>query len=244
MSTPMLPPTGAVLREQVRSVGLSLRREGMLLAGLLACTTVATYWAWLDGPGRPVPLSPIWLLPAVALGFFMPFLVWKDHAWQPYFHAMPVSHARHRLIRGAGGLVHLGVAVAALLASHLALVIATGGLGRAALAQPWMWMIPLTGSLITYLLGTALVLATRMPWAVMAGALLGWVLLSELPPAEPLAEAIWTILVGRLGLFAAIVGVDATDGASSLGAWLAATALWLPFSAAVLLLASHLKRES
>jgi hypothetical protein len=245
---PALAPTAAVFAEQLRSVGLSLRREGTLFAALVTTITGAGLYAWLDSPVRsPMTPSAGWLFPAVVIGFFLPFMVWRGESWLGYFEAMPVSRSRHRLLRVAAGLVCLAGVFAVLVGVQLGLIAVTGGFEAPALGPVWYWMIPFAGALILYLLGSALVLTFEMPWAVLAGTLLGYtILVGTLRPGHPVLKATLGVLVGRLGLFTALTGSVATDYdvMPRWDVWLAATALWLTIGILLLLTASHRKRGS
>ncbi|HKJ03073.1 MAG TPA: hypothetical protein VJ997_11480, partial [Longimicrobiales bacterium] len=133
------PTLTAVFVEQVRAVGLAVRREAVA-AGVLMClpwlgAAVLTRAGLtvVDGrPFEPIPLDPgdgTVALAALAAVVFA-WLVWRGEA--PFGDAapwsLPVDHRRHMLTRVAAGWVWLMVFVGAV---WLWIVVMTAASGRA-----------------------------------------------------------------------------------------------------------------
>ncbi|MFL5383083.1 MAG: hypothetical protein ACJ8GN_11250, partial [Longimicrobiaceae bacterium] len=87
-----------VLREQFSSVGLALKREAMVVAGVLGLFTAFV----LLQPGRgEIVLSPMAGVATALAALLIPMVVWKgeDPARRGYHHAMPVEHGPHAIAR-------------------------------------------------------------------------------------------------------------------------------------------------
>jgi hypothetical protein len=187
-----VPPLGAVLAEQIRFVGLALRREAAIAAVVLL--------ALLAVPSRDGPVNfsrEIGVLCAL-LGAAAPFAVWSRLAGDGHLWTLPVDHRRHALVGVAAGWCWLMTAVAALLLWLAALVLLSGGdlliAGPRLVLRPgvsavgavapgdvvavawrtpaWVWVVPFTAATTAYLLGSALVLGTARPWRWAGGATL------------------------------------------------------------------------
>ena len=130
----------AVWVEQLRAVGLAIRREGVLAALVLALGSLALIaFARLpvlqaivnEEMGELVfdPGEPPWGFFAVLAALLLPLVVWKgerrfgDHPlW-----SMPVDHRRHALLKVATGWVWLMAIVGAALGWVALTVLASGG---------------------------------------------------------------------------------------------------------------------
>jgi len=186
-----LPRREAVIREQLRTVGLSLRREALLAGGVLGAFTLWLALRRMGGfHGSRLDLVPAAMMPVVALAFFAALGVWKteDPARRGYHWSMPVAHDRHALTKSLSGLGWLLVAGAAYLAWLAGMALATGGTlateSRFAYGgwltldvAPWRWLVPFVGATALYGFGTALALASRFPWRWVAGSVVGFVFL-------------------------------------------------------------------
>jgi hypothetical protein len=227
------PAWDTVAREQVRSVGLALRREGVMFAALLLLLA----WQLLGSVAamlRNVDTDPshhwrgttlafdteLAILVALA-AFLLPRAVWRGEAaarrW--YHAAMPVAEAEHTLTRVAAGWGWLMLGV---LVFDLALIVVSAVGARMAAGTPlvvvyphapgnaWQWLVPFTAATVAYLLGSAFVLASRYPWRWLAGITLGYTLAFSLigQYATPRRDAwrTYDLLKGDFGLFATITG--------------------------------------
>src|SRR5215208_3767222 len=105
-----LPRPGAVVREQLRTVGLSLRREAMLAGGALAAFTAWFLAMRINGHFHgSLDLLPETMMPFVMLSLFAALAVWKteDPSRRGYHWSMPVDHSAHALIKSGSGLAWL-----------------------------------------------------------------------------------------------------------------------------------------
>jgi hypothetical protein len=199
----MTPTTSVAAKEQLRVVGVAVRRE-MLVLGAMAV-------AWLVGipvahaaAGEPLPA---YFDPAemgylgVLLGLAAPLAVWKGESpfGESTLWSLPVNHARHARMKVAAGWVWLMALVAfAVVALWLFLELTGISTTRSRLlttlpAGPvesreaftsvpwstpaWQWMSLFTGATAAYLAASALVLGVRRPLYWAAGiwlALLGF----------------------------------------------------------------------
>ena len=191
------PTWGAVLAEQFRMIGLSMRAEAALLGVLMAVLSFALGMSILR-EGTVVSIRPDNYVIFGALGFLLPFAVWKGRARleSGSFLTLPVEHRRLAATRVLAGWLWLMIALALVFCWLALLVILSGGtfssppgttryilehavpgatVARSALREvpwttpDWHWFIGLTGSTIAYLLSSALNLATRNPLRWVAG---------------------------------------------------------------------------
>jgi hypothetical protein len=224
-----------VFIEQVRLVGLAVRREAAVLALVLACITVFVLLeAFRTGERINFqPLPPIILL---ALGALAPFAVWKGerifsgaHLW-----TLPVERRWHALLKVLAGAVWLLTAVAGLHLWLLGISLVTGGsVGEAETrmlagpggiddltpvpwsTRPWEWAMPFVAALLAYLFGSALVLGFKHPLRWLAGAVAAFIALlafDEADLADGLSRFIFdTVITGPMGLEAAIGGAPSRE---------------------------------
>jgi hypothetical protein len=181
----------AVLAEQVRFLGLAMRRDAMAGAGLILLALVLR--AFLGD--APVNFTREIGLSFAALGFVAALGVWKRLAADGDLWTLPVDHRRTTIVGVAAGWFWLQAAACALLAGMVALISVTGGqfassatrvvlsssaavtgaidprhLTTIAWSSPhWLWAVPFTAATVAYLLGSAIVIATRHPWRWLAG---------------------------------------------------------------------------
>lgn len=238
------PRMGAVFREQVRTVALSLRYEAVAAVAVLSAYS-AVYLPSDKGEGDALLwLSPWAFWPIVILGLFVPLSVWRGEppSGRDYHRAMPVGQAAHALARTAAGLLWLlglTVGYGAWIAS---LGWATGG-GIAHLYDEWRWLAPATAILCTYFLGSAVALVSGRAWAWVTGAALYLVLAISMGDGEGFVGralgALFAPVFGRFGLIGLSTGrvplpmksphhVDWATFAD----WLPVAWLWLSVSAA------------
>jgi hypothetical protein len=244
-----VPGWMGVLREQLSSVGLALKREAMAAAGFLGLFSVFTM---LPPGSRGPPLSPeAGFLTALA-AVLIPMIIWKgeDPARRGYHHAMPVDHGAHAIARGAAGWAWTMAAVAAFLAWVGVLSAATNG--RVANAEPWQWLGPFVGATVTYLLGSALTLVTSRPWKWLGLGAVGYVFLGEFRwEAAPLSDTVDSLFSGYYGLDTVIAGLVHHEVrlpgeawmVPDLGAWLVSAFAWLAMALTLFLWASYRQPE-
>lgn len=212
------PGPRAVLPEQVRAVGLSLRRPALAAAGLLAFATVAAA-AQVLRDGEVIGFHPErWVLPGLA-GLLLPMAVWSGEKrfGEGFLWTLPVDRRAHALAKVGAGWVWLMAGVGIFVLWLLALTLVSGGnvLGAETLRmipadphpgprldpgtlrtavwrpQPVLWLVPFTAATGTYLLSSAGVLGTRHPFRWVAGVVLGLFLLvtaSDAANADGLAQ--------------------------------------------------------
>ncbi|HVG45699.1 MAG TPA: hypothetical protein VM890_13255, partial [Longimicrobium sp.] len=118
-----------VLREQLASVGLALRREAMMVAGFATLITGLVLTSELQNGGGGIPLTPTEGIAAVVAALLIPLAVWKgeDPSRRGDHHAMPVDQGAHAVARGVAGLAWTLAAVAAFFGWMGLLSVATGG---------------------------------------------------------------------------------------------------------------------
>jgi hypothetical protein len=247
-----VPAWNVVAREQFRSVGVALRREGLVAAGLVGLLSVWIGYLRVETGGHAqISFTPEAGLPAVILALLIPMAVWKgeDPARRGYHRAMPVGHGAHAAMRGLGGLAWTLGAVAAYF-TWLGVMSALSG-GEVEAAERWQWMVPFTGAAVMYLLGSALTLVTAHPWRWLGGTVVGYLFLSTLRAADgtrPLSETVSSVVWGRYGLATVASGLTAEPGhpwmhSANASLWMLATWMWLAIAITAFLYASYRQPE-
>ena len=258
-----LPRRDAVVREQLRTVGFSLRREAMLVAGGLGALTAWILSIYGKYRGGSVNLVPDAMTPAVLLALFAALAVWKgeDPARRGYHWSMPVDHADHAMAKALSGWAWLVAAMGAYAAWLAAMALVTrgnfavesgwvNGSRTYDAVAAWRWLVPFAGATILYLFGTALALASRHPWRWLGGGAVGFVFLAawaaSIGGRTPLHELVETLWGAEYGLRTAVTGLS-PDGHSHqprglfhLGSWGLEPAFGAWASAAALWLAASL----
>jgi hypothetical protein len=227
------PRGTAVLRAQLRAVGLGVRRELAAAALLLAVVSVPMIAFHLRTPGHATDMQFAEMMVFVVLfAAFAPMAVWKGEApsRRGYLWALPVERSRHTLLKVFAGWAWLMAAVGAFLLWAVGLARATGGtlsLGNTQIplrslpegvvptpadfvtqAWPvpgWLWLVPFAAATALYLLGSIVVLASDHPWRWIAGIALGFPLLLALGVLE---SGLWVrgLVEGRYGLEVLVTG--------------------------------------
>jgi hypothetical protein len=263
-----LPRPGAVFAEQLRVVGLAVRREALALAAVLVLIGLIVFIdSWGDGQAaNGMPAPPITM---IALGALAPFAVWKGeqvfggaHMW-----TLPVERRLHGLSRVLAGGVWLLVAVALIQLWMLAVSLATGGVVNGEevrmLVGPggvedltpvrwstpaWGWLTPFTTASICYLIGSAFILGVRHPlrWGVAAvAAFVGFAFITEEVLSGGVLQSVFDFITdGPVGMNEAMgIGVadevERPDG-TPLGLWYKLPSLrgWAPAALAWATIAS------
>ena len=165
------PRGRAVVLEQIRLVGLGLRREAWIAAVVLGIVTLAI--AIETRGGAWIQLDSDASAPISVAAFLFPFAIWKgERRFGPAFlWTLPVDRRRLALAKVFAGWVWLMGALAVFLAWLVALLLlsAATAIPPAAVPQSLRWLVPFTGATAMYLLGSALVLGLRHPLRWLLG---------------------------------------------------------------------------
>lgn len=226
-----LPRFRSVVGEQVRAVGVALRREWLLFAlGLGFLTLIFALNEIREGRSSNVrsafSLTSELLTPLSLLGLFAPMSVWKAEgpSRRGYHWAMPVGRIRHTFAKAFAGWGWLMLLVTIFLVWALLLASATGGetgvwWERVAGPSPapassrqmfhlighdmavWQWVAPYTAVTLAYLVGSILVLATDHPWLWIAGLSVGLFVLASTLSAAGLQSGLDSIFAIIFGRF-------------------------------------------
>lgn len=246
------PEFADVVREQWATAGLALRREASIATVLAVLFTGFVAAVQFKTGAASVDLGPEFGVPAALAALLLPMAVWRgeEPGRRGYHLSMPVGHAAHALAKTVAGLGWTAIAMAAYAAWLFLLCAATGG--RVDDAPWWQWIAPFVGSVVMYLLGSALTLRTRHPLRWIGAGAVGYVFLNAFrifDGTRPLVRLVDEILFGRFGLLTVIVGKP--DGPSSVaygyfpnfGLWMTAAWLWLALSLSVFLAAAYRKQD-
>jgi hypothetical protein len=158
------PPLRDVVREQIRVVGLALRREALVVASVLAIVTLIIAIDIVHGNAATWFDSDEWAGVGV-ISFLFPFAVWRrERRFGPAFlWTLPVDRRQLALTKVFAGWVWLISAMTAFALWHKALAVLSG------VTDPQTIPLPLTGGTAMYLLGSALVLGLRHPLRWLLG---------------------------------------------------------------------------
>ena len=138
-----IPAMKAVWIEQLRVVGLAIRREGALAGvvlaigslGVIAISTMPVLQATFNEEMHQLlfdPAEPPWGFLAVIAALLLPLVVWKGERrfGDTPLWSMPVDHRRHALLKVAAGWVWLmAILGAALVCVTLTTLVSGGTLG-------------------------------------------------------------------------------------------------------------------
>lgn len=261
-----LPRRADVAREQLRGVGLALRREGVVAAGVLAMATALIGSVQLRRPfgDAALDMSPEMGIPVAILAILLPMAVWKGEgpARRGYHQAMPVAAGAHGMARALAGLAWMLGAMGAYYGWLALVTAATGGEPEPA---PWFaWAGPVVGAVALYLLGSALALRAAHPWRWIGGAMVGHTFLRALAGSDgalPAWRAVDSVLSGRYGLTTLlsgraplfvrranpIYGSDAYEYVTRVpnaGVWMTAAWLWLAIAITLFAWAAYRQPEA
>jgi len=230
------PRWTAVAWQQLRTVGLALRRELVVALLILAAFSLPMLVAHLRTPGRTSDMQfAEMMVLAVIVGVFGPIAVWKgeEPARRAYLWAQPVDRTRHSLLKVLGGWAWVMVAIAVFVLWIAAMARLTGGelsLGDTrVLVNPlpegaaptaadfvthrwpvpaWQWLVPFGAATAMYLLCSIVVLFSSHPWRWFAGLIVGGTLVGILGEAG-VGFGEWmihTVVEGRYGLEVLVTG--------------------------------------
>ncbi|HEX6751802.1 MAG TPA: hypothetical protein VF092_31195 [Longimicrobium sp.] len=206
-----IPRRVDVAREQLRAVGLSLRREGAVAAGALGLLSVVILWDELREGYGGMNMTPELGVPVALVALLVPMAVWKGEGpgGRGYHHAMPVERGPHAVARGVAGLVWTLAATGAWFAWLVAVALASGSRFDGMWGADWRFAAPVAGVVVMYLLGSALTLRAAHPWRWLGGGAAGYVFLKMLagPDGELwLYRAANEVLRGRYGVMTLLTG--------------------------------------
>lgn len=257
------PPRWHVIAyEQVRAVGLQMRKAGALLlvtlllyGGLALHVARRAREANVTSAGHAAvdfAYTPEMSVTLAFLALFLPVAIWNEESptRRSYHWSMPIARTTHALTRAFAGWVWLiGVTVA-----WLSFIVAIDSITQRivgipsshhAVAGGWALLVPFTAVTIAYLMGSAAAIGARTPlvWiagvpAIYFGVSLILVMLGYLDAARTMLAA----FSGLYGASAAMAGQIRVEGALSLQRWFGAAVLW-GGAAAVLVYAVSRRRS-
>jgi hypothetical protein len=148
-----------VVREQIRAVGLSLRREALVVAVVVGIVTVVIAMDIVRGNAETWFDSDDWIGFGL-ISFLLPFAVWRrERRFGPAFlWTLPVDRRRLALAKVFGGWVWLMAALMFFVFWQIALAAFSGVAGAETVT-----LLAFIGTTATYLFGSALVLGLRHP---------------------------------------------------------------------------------
>jgi len=185
------PRTRAVLLAQIRAVGFAPRGPVLVAIAVVAVATLLITIESLKR-GEVIPFQPQRQMLPGLVGLLLPIVVWRgeERFGTSFLWTLPVDRWRHALAKVFAGWVWLMGGIALFVLWSLALTLlsrgnihaeetlrvlrsisipASGTLDPAAVEtvswtpKPLLWLAPFTSATATYLLGSALGLATRHP---------------------------------------------------------------------------------
>jgi hypothetical protein len=160
-----MPRTRDVALEQIRTVGMSLRREVLGAAAVVGIITVVIVVNIVRGSADSWFDSDEWVGFGF-LSFLLPFAVWRgEKRFGPDFlWTLPVDRRRLALAKVFGGWVWLMAAVLFYVVWQNTLAAVSGVAGAETVS-----LLAFTGTTATYLFGSALVLGLRHPLRWLIG---------------------------------------------------------------------------
>jgi hypothetical protein len=224
------PRWSDALLEQIRVVGLSLRREALVVAAVLGFgTAVIGHELAGGGPGFDSRET----FPTALIAFFYPFLVWRnDKRFAPSFlWSLPVDRPRLALARVFAGFVWFMAAIAFFITWLLTLGLVAGASSAHTVSR-----IPFIATIGMYLFGSAVVVGLRHPmrWLLGAGGVLFLMgILGDVISRPDDSE--WAYIPGAHAFFATMQ--DALEAWLKLpdsAQWAMTTFLWLAAGLAAL----------
>jgi hypothetical protein len=230
------PRTRAVLLAQIRAVGLAPRGPALAAMAVVALATLLISIESLNSSEAIAFHPERQMLPGI-VGLLLPGAVWRgeERFGASFLWTLPVDRWRHALAKVFAGWVWLIGGVALFVLWSLALTLLSGGnilaeetlrvlrsvsipasrtLDPVAMEtvrwtpEPLLWLAPFTSATATYLLASALALATRYPLRWIVGSAIGFYIVSGVGEA---ANAVWLgrVLEPMESLFEGPYGLDA-----------------------------------
>ena len=160
-----MPRGRDVVREQIRIVGLALRREALVVAIVVGIVTAKIVIDIVRGSAASWFDSDEWV-PIAFVSFFVPFAIWRrEKRFGPAFlWTLPVDRRRLALARVFAGWVWLMAALAFFVCWQAGLALVS----RVAGAET-VNLFAFVGATAMYLFGSALVLGLRHPLRWLLG---------------------------------------------------------------------------
>jgi hypothetical protein len=287
------PRTRDVLLAQIRALGFAPRGPVLVAIAVVAAATLLVTIGSLKR-GEVIRFQPQHqMLPGIA-GLLLPMVVWggQERFGAGFLWTLPVDRWRHALVKVFAGWVWLMGCVALFVLWSLAVTLLSGGniladetlrvlrsvsisasptLDPAAAEtvrwtpQPLLWLAPFTSATATYLLASALALATPHPLRWIVGIVIGFYIVSGVGEAanaawlgsvEPLLESLFEGPYGLDALLTArttFLNIEATLSTGDrvmvwralpdVGQWATATLLWTGTGLVALWVAASRHRE-
>ena len=162
------PRAGEILRENLRVLALTFRRETIVLALVFACLASVMAVSLIRGDMATWFDSSDDEFGVALVSFLFPFAVWRhEKRFGPAFlWTLPVDRRRHAVIKVFAGWVFLTTALVIYLSIFLFFAF-TGGVTFAQKVS----VLPFLTSTAMYLLGSALALGLRYPFRWLFGAI-------------------------------------------------------------------------
>jgi hypothetical protein len=218
------PRARDVVREQVRVVGLGLRREALVAAAVLGVITVVIAIDIVRGSAATWFDSDEWL-PLGLISFLVPFAVWRtEKRFGPAFlWTLPVDRRRLALAKVFAGWVWLMSALAFFVSWQVTLALLSGVTHARTVAS-----IAFPGTTAMYLFGSALVLGLRHPLRWLLGTLGVFFLLGMFNEALARGPYGLRTLLRSGALYAAVEqAVNVWQNMPDPAQWAIAAVLWL-----------------
>jgi hypothetical protein len=255
MTSTSLHPTprlATIAREQLRAVGIGMRRESMFFLALLVFFAVLGISAALKQAGTTghhgsSSYGPEAAVPMALLGLLIPLAAWRDEgpARRAYHWAMPMARTPHALTKLLAGWAWLmvGVAIYVLYIAGLTALMntITGAVRIGSPVPAWQWAIPFTAATVAYLFGSAAAIGSDHPMRWIGGSWIGFFMIIIFLEALTMPEvkrALMSIVEGDYGIGAVAVG-----GNKGAGAWAVATLLWSAIGTALIGIALRRRAE-
>ncbi|HEX8170786.1 MAG TPA: hypothetical protein VF824_09625 [Thermoanaerobaculia bacterium] len=188
-----------VIVEQIRVVGLSLRREVLLVAVVFVVTTLVVVRDILRG-GAGFDCEVAFPTPLIA--FLVPFAVWRGERrfGASFLWMLPVERRPLALARVFAGFVWMS----ATLMFFVAWLLVLGSVAHASAAETVL-RIPLAATIGAYLFGSALVLGLRHPLRWLIGAVAVMLLIGAVSNAvDHVDDQEWRYVPGAHAFFSAV----------------------------------------
>jgi hypothetical protein len=281
------PRTRDVVLAQIRAVGLAPRGPALAAIAVVALATLLVTIQSLNR-GEVIAFHPEHQMWPAIIGLLLPIVVWRgeERFGASFLWTLPVHRRRLALAKVFAGWVWLMGGVALFMLWSLAITFLSGGnilaeetvhvlrsfsfsasgpLYPAAVETvrrtpaPLLWLAPFTSATATYLLGSALGLATRHPLRWIVGSVIGFFIVSGVVEGNALERLLDSLFEGPYGLDALLtakttsLNIETTLSTGDkvvvwralpdVGHWATATLLWTAAGLVTLWAAASRHRE-
>jgi hypothetical protein len=230
-------PFGTLFLQQLRTVGLAIRREAALALALLAAICILSVSIALRQK-EALNLDPELLHPTLLAALLMPWAVWKGDPvfGRAYLWTLPVRRHQAAMAKVGAGALWLMLGMLVTLVSLALVSLVTGGRigevetrlvqagsgGLTAMRVPWstpwwMWLAHFGAALTLYLLSSAALLGLRQPvrWLAGLAAVTTFIVVLALNYGargleDAITRLIMTVVGGTYGLDFAVTGGEVT----------------------------------